>query len=262
MSDSLRGKTALITGASSGLGADFARELAGRGADLILVARRREALEKLAMELRAATGVKVQVMPTDLSDGAERERLAAAVQAAGIAVDMLVNNAGFGVYGPFADADWARVDQMLQLDVVALTHLTRLFVHGMKARGYGRILQVASTGAFQPTPTYAAYAAAKSYVLSFGLALDHELRGSGVCCTTISPGVTATEFFQVSGQRQTWYHRSTAMSPAAVARIGVRALLAGRSSVVAGWMNAFMAWTTRFMPRPLAAAVTYQIMKN
>ncbi len=262
MSQTLTGRTALVTGASSGLGLDFARELAARGASLVLVARRADALQALADELRARHGSHVQVLPADLGDAAAREQLAAQLHACGTAVDVLVNNAGFGVYGDFADSDWLKLDQMLQVNVVALSHLSRLFAGSMAARGWGRILQVSSTGAFSPSPSYAAYSASKSYVLSLGIALDKELKARGVRCTTVCPGVTATDFLKVSGQKQNWYHRATMMTSAEVARSGIDALLAGRSHRVTGWLNAIMAFSTRFMPRGLSAVVTGFLMKN
>ncbi len=262
MTQELKGRTALVTGASSGLGIDFARELAARGADLVLVARRAEALQALADELTRTYGVKVSIKPSDLGIAASREALASGLAAAGVDIDLLVNNAGFGVYGEFVDTEWARLDQMLQVDIVALTHLTRLFTPGMISRRYGRVLQVASIGAYSPSPTYAAYSAAKSYVLSFGIALNHELRGSGVSCTTVAPGVTATDFLKVSGQKKNWFHRATMMSSASVARSGVKAMLRGRASLVTGWINAMQAWSTRLMPLSLSAAVTARLMKN
>lgn len=261
MKTSLSGRTALVTGASGGLGAAFARELAGRGCALVLVARSDAPMQQLATELRAA-GVSVHVRPTDLADARAREALAQGLAAVGIAIDVLINNAGFGVFGAFADAEWSRLDGMLAVDVVALTHLTWLFLPGMRERGFGRVLQVASTGAFQPTPSYAAYAAAKSYVLEFGYALDAELRGSGVRCTVVSPGVTATGFFEVSGQRATWYQRLTRMQAPGVARRGIDAMLAGRTGVVTGMVNALMAHSTRLMPRRVSAYVAGLLMRN
>lgn len=257
----LHGRTALVTGASSGLGAEFARQLAARGSKLVLVARRAEALESLAASLRQS-GTEVVVQPADLSLAATRMQLAEDLRAAGVHIDLLVNNAGLGVYGPFIEAEWSRVAQMLEVDVAALTHLSHLFAPPMVQRGYGRILQIASTAAFQSTPGYAAYAAAKSYVLSFGLALNYELSGTGVSCTTLCPGVTATEFFDISGQQQTWFQRATRMDAPSVARCGIRALLAQRGSIVAGGMNALMAWSTRFTPRQMSTAVAHQLMKS
>ena len=261
MKTSLSGRTALVTGASGGLGAAFARELAGRGCALVLVARSDAPMQQLATELRAG-GVSVHVRPTDLADASARETLAQNLAVDGIAIDVLVNNAGFGVFGAFADTAWSRLDGMLAVDVLALTHLTRLFLPAMRERGFGRVLQVASTGAFQPTPSYAAYAAAKSYVLELGYALDAELRGSGVRCTVVSPGVTATGFFEVSGQRATWYQRLTRMQPPAVARRGIEAMLAGRTGVITGVVNALVAHSTRLMPRRLSAYVAGLLMRN
>lgn len=261
MSTSLQGRTALVTGASSGLGVEFARELARRGCALVLVARSEAPMQQLAAELRAA-GATVQVRPCDLGDGAAREALASALASDGVAIDILVNNAGFGLFGDFIDTDWPRLEAMLAVDVMALTHMTRLFLPGMRERGYGRVLQVASTGAFQPTPTYAAYSAAKSYVLEFSHALQEELRGTGVHSTVVSPGVTATAFLEVSGQRPTWYQRATRMQAPDVARRGIAAMLAGRSGVITGWVNALMAHSTRLMPRVLSARIAGRLMRN
>lgn len=258
----LEGRTALVTGASSGLGVDFARELASQGARLILVARREAQLQALARELHDAHGVAAEAIAVDLAQPAAREQLVQRLTAGGARIDVLVNNAGFGLYGEFAAIEWPRTSQMLELDVVALTHLTRLLLPGMIAGGYGRILQVASTAAFQPTPGYAAYAAAKAYVLSFGVALNHELRSSGVTCTTVCPGVTETEFLKVSGQPKNWFHRATMMNSAKVAHLGVCAMLAGRPSIVTGWANALGAVGARLTPIKWAAAVSAWAMRG
>ena len=258
----LKGRTALVTGASSGMGVDYARELARRGADLILVARRAAALEGLAQALHSEYGIEARVRPADLADAAARECLYRQLEVEGRPVDLLLNNAGFGLCGPFVDADWGRVDPMLQLDIVALTHLTRLFAPGMIARGWGRLLLVASVAAFQPSPPYAAYAAAKSYVLSFGLALGHELRGTGVSCTVACPGVTATEFFEVAGQSPTRYHRLMGMPSARAVALGLEALLAQRPLAVLGRRNAVLACSTRLLPRTWAAALAARLMRN
>ncbi|MDE2148216.1 MAG: SDR family oxidoreductase [Gammaproteobacteria bacterium] len=262
MNGKLRGHTALVTGASSGLGVEFARELASRGADLILVARREAALREVAQRIEADCGRQIAVIAADLGQAAERQSLLQQIEARGLNVDLLVNNAGFGLYGSFAGMEWARSEQMLQVDIVALSHLTRALLPAMIQRRFGRVLLIGSTGSFQPSPGYAAYAAAKAYVLSFGVALNHELRGTGVSCTTVCPGVTRTEFLQVSGQAQNWFHRATMMESAAVARIGVDAMLAGRAQRVTGWFNAVSAFSTRLMPRTWAAATAAQVMKN
>ncbi len=261
MKPSLSGRTALVTGASSGLGVDFARQLASLGCRLVLVARSEAPMQQLADALRQA-GATVLVRPCDLADSGARQALATQLAAEGVDIDVLVNNAGFGVFGDFLDSPWSRLDAMLAVDVVALTHLTRLFVPGMRQRGFGRVLQVASTGAFQPTPTYAAYAAAKSYVLAFSHALHEELRGSGVSCTVVSPGVTATAFLEVSGQRATAYQRLTRMQSPAVARRAIAAMQAGRGGAIPGWFNAIMAHATRLMPRALSARVAGHLMRN
>jgi short-subunit dehydrogenase len=261
MTETLRGKTALITGASSGLGADFARRLAQRGCNLILAARRMERLQELQAEITAKAHVSVDCIAIDLLAANAPQQLYDQLRSGGKVVDVLVNNAGLGLYGEFSTNPWERLHQMLELDVVALTHLTRLFLPDMLARNFGYILLIGSTGSFQPTPTYAAYAAAKSYVLSFGEALHYELRQSAVKCTVLCPGVTRTEFFEVSGQQVTAFQRQSMMESAEVVRIGLDAMLKGRSSVVAGWMNAFLAWGTRLLPRQILAATAARLMK-
>jgi len=250
------GRTALVTGASSGIGADIARELAKRGANVILVARRAEKLQMLAAEL-SALGVQATVARCDLSDEAAREALAAAHPE----VDILVNNAGLGVFGLFADVAWKDIDQMLAVNITALTHLTHLFAKPMAARGYGRIMLVASTAAFQPVPLYAAYAATKAYVLSLGDALSVEYAEMGIKFTTLSPGTTESEFFEVAAQKKSMMVEKTMMSSAAVAKIGVDAMAAGKASVIAGMANAIFALGTRLSPRSLNAKIAYRIMK-
>ena len=259
---SLSGRTALVTGASSGLGVDFARELARRGCRLVLVARREALLRQLQTELQQRHGITVIVMALDLGDPGAPQALHDTLKAQGIAVDILVNNAGFGLYGPELDIPWDKTRQMLMLDIVALTHLTKLFARDMVGRGWGRMLQVASIGAYQPSPTYAAYSAAKSYVRSFSQALNFELRGTGVSCTAICPGITATEFLQVSGQKPTAYQRFMMMTSADVARIGIRAMLAGRYNVVPGFLNWLAALLTFVTPDPVNAAAAARLMKN
>jgi short-subunit dehydrogenase len=257
----LRGKTALITGASSGLGADFARQLAAMGCRVVLVARRAEKLQALRIEIFERHAVAVDAVAMDLCAADAPQKLYDQLTAQGIAVDVLINNAGYAVYGEFHHMEWERCRQMLELDVVALSHLTRLFAADMARRQFGYILLVASTGAFQPTPLYAAYAAAKSYVLYFGEALHHELRPSGVGVTVLCPGVTRTEFFDVAGQEMTAFQRMTAMNSADVARIGIRSMLAKRSCVVPGWINTAIAWFAPLMPRQFMAGMAARMMK-
>jgi uncharacterized protein len=260
--ETLHGKTALITGASSGLGADFARQLAARGCQLVLVARRADRLRELQQEISTRHATSVDCIAMDLVEADAPQRLYDQLNGMGRPIDVLINNAGQGLYGEFTTVSWASLQQMLTLDIVALTHLTRLFAADMVKRRSGHILLVASIGAFQPTPTYAVYSAAKSYVLSLGEALHYELRQTGVQCTVLCPGVTRTEFFDVAGQRETAYQRLTMMDSSTVARIGLEAMLRGRSSVVAGRFNALLAWGTRLLPRQSLAGLASQAMRE
>jgi uncharacterized protein len=262
MENSLQGKTALITGASSGMGADFARQLAARGCSLILVARRTERLLELEAEIVARHPVPIECVTMDLVDADAPLRLYDQLKAQSWSVDILVNNAGFGTFGEFAKTPWENIYRMLELDMVAVTHLTRLFMEDMVTRQSGYILFIASIGSFQPSPTYAAYSAAKSYVLSLGEALHYELRRTGVHCTVLCPGVTRTEFHQVAGQRYTLYQRMTMMKSSAVVRIGIEAMLRGRSCVVAGRFNSFFALATRLMPRQMLAGLASWAMRE
>lgn len=253
---------ALITGASSGFGVDFAHELAAAGSHLVLVARRTEPMEALAAELRRVHGVDVRVVGMDLGHAGVGAALRDRLAADGIEVDTLVNNAGYGLFGDFLEQPLNKTLDMLQLNMLSLTELTHAFGRDMARRGRGRILLVASIGGYQATPTYAAYAASKSYVLLFGEALHEELRTRGVTVTVLSPGITATEFLKVSGQRATLYQRLVMMRSRPVVRIGLRALARGRASVVPGLLNAVTAWSNRLMPRFVQRKVAFQLMKN
>ena len=260
MNNVLRGTTALITGASSGLGADFARDLARRGCNLILVARREDLLRGLSEEITGKHGVQVDIVPLDLTEPNAAEQLFDRLKAESREIDVLVNNAGYGVFGEFIEIPWERERNMLELDIVVLTHMTKLFVKPMVERGFGYILQVASIGAYQPSPTYATYSAAKSYVLSFGEALRYELRRTGVQCTVVSPGIVATAFRDVAGQQTTLYQRLLMMESPDVVRIGVDAMLKGRATVIPGWLNALTVWSNRFVPHRISIPLTHRLM--
>ncbi len=254
---------ALVTGASSGIGADLAREFARHGHDLTLTARRIEPMEALATELRAA-GAAVTVVVADLSKPGAAGALAAELDRRHLAVDVLVNNAGLGAGGPFHESDPARVAEMLQVNVVALTELTRALLPGMVGRGRGRVLLVASTAAFQPGPTMAVYCASKAFVLSFGEAIGYELRGTGVTVTTLCPGPTRTEFTDVAKTGTSVLFTgpmANVMSSAEAARQGYRALAAGKRVHVAGFSNKMVAISGRFSPRALSLPVTATILK-
>ncbi|MEW5988690.1 MAG: SDR family oxidoreductase [Chloroflexota bacterium] len=257
----LQGRTALVTGASSGLGAEFARQLAAMGCHLILVARRADSMEKLKEEIGGRHPVDVTVIPMDLAARDAPQALYDQVRQLGKSVDVLINNAGLGLYGNFLDIPWEKERAMLELDVIALTHLTRLFAQEMIGRHFGYILQIASIGAYQPSPMYASYSAAKSYVLYYSEAIRYELRKTNVSVTTLSPGVTRTEFHQSAGQDSyTRYQRLAIMESPQVAAIGLKAMLNRRPSVVAGRLNSLAAFLTRFTPRMASAAVAHRTM--
>lgn len=260
MDTNLRGKTALVTGASSGLGVDFARQLAARGCNLILVARREHQLRTVQEEISQRYGVDVLIIPMDLAATDAPQILYDQIQAAGKQVDVLINNAGYGLYGRFTEIEWEREKNMLELDIITLMHLTKLCVKDMVTRNFGFILLVSSIGAYQPSPLYASYSAAKSFVLNFGEALSYELRQTSVRCTVISPGITATEFLKVSGQQASLYQRLAMMKSEDVTRIGIESMLKGKPSVVPGRLNALSVWSNRLMPRRLSAAVAYRLM--
>lgn len=257
---SLDGKTALITSASSGLGAEFARQLAACGCHLILVARREDRLQALRQELLAQHPVTVHVFPTDLAEPDSPQSLYDDIKAAGLSVDILVNNAGYGIYAEHATIPWPQERQMLMLDILAVMQLTKLMLPDMLQRDSGHILQISSIGAYQPSPTYAAYSAANTFVLYFGEALNYELRNTQVSCTVLSPGVTATEFLHVAGQKPTRYQRLLMMQSPEVVRIGLKAMLRRKPSVVPGWINAFMVWSNRCSPRRWSTAIAYHLM--
>ncbi len=244
-------KTAIVTGASSGIGAECARLLAGRGYDVVIVARRLKRLEALAKEIESAHGVRVTPMQLDISVAGAAEELFARTEGAGIAIEVLVNNAGFGTQGFFPDIPWDKTAEQLQLNVVSLTELTQRFTAAMRARGAGYVLNVASIGAYMPVPGYATYAAGKAYVRNFSEALAHELRGSGVQVCCLCPGPTETEFIAVSGQSVPAWQKIAFMSAGRCARIGIRALFSGRRLVVSGFVNTLMMWSLRWLPRRL-----------
>ncbi len=253
---------ALITGASSGFGADFARELAGQKHDLVLVARRTEPMEALARELEERHRIRTRVIGMDLARPGVGAQLKAQLDAEDIAVDVLINNAGYGVYGELVEQSLARTLDMLQLNVVGLTELTHVFGADMARRGRGQILLVASIGGYQATPTYAAYSASKAYVLLFGEALHEELKKRGVTVTVVSPGVAATSFFAVSGQKPTRYQRLLMMRSQDVVRVGLSAMRRGRASIVPGFLNALTVWLNRLFPRSTQRKTAYSLMRS
>jgi uncharacterized protein len=255
--------TALVTGASSGIGAAIARELASRGWDLVLTARSEERLERLGAELRGQHGVDVHVISEDLADPEAPARLEARTEGAGLGIDLLVNNAGFGRIGPFVAQEVEDANAMIRVNVTAVTELFRRFAPHMVARGGGRILNVASTAAFQPGPLMAVYYATKAYVVSFSEGVRNELASSGVTVTTLCPGVTGSEFHQRAGMHgDSVLERLRPASAEDVARFGVEAALRGKGVVIPGRLNRILATAVRFVPRSIVPALVRRIQEG
>ena len=242
--------TVLITGASAGIGRDLARLFAADGHHVVLVARRADALRALASELRERHRVEATVLAADLADPAAPGKILAHLDSAGLAVDVVVNNAGFGLQGAVAALPLERQLEMIQVNVTALTALTRIFLPGMLQRNRGGVLNVASTAAFQPGPLMAVYYATKAYVESFTEALAEEVDGTPLRISCLCPGPTATEFAEVAAITETNLFRRTVMSSAEVARIGYDGWRDGKVLVVAGLSNKLGMALVRVAPRP------------
>jgi uncharacterized protein len=255
--------TALVTGASSGIGLELTTLLARDRHDLILVARNRERLEAIGRGLTEEFGIAVTVLARDLANPAAPDAIAGELAARGAAVDILINNAGFGVYGPFARTPLERELEMLQVNVTALTHLTKLFLGGMLERRRGRILNVASTAAFQPGPLMAVYYASKAYVLSFTEALANEVAGTGVTVTALCPGPTLTEFQSRAGFGAVPLLRSPLVTSAAeVARAGYEGMMRGQRIVIPGFANRTLVQALRVTPRRVATAIARRLQES
>ncbi len=256
-------KRALVTGASSGIGEQFARQLAARGVDLVITARREERLEKLAAELREAHSVEVTPIPLDLSAADAPKTLFEKTAAAGQPVDILINNAGYAIYGPFADTPFDKTRNLLQLNILALSELTHRFLGPMRERNYGWILNVASFVAYLPVGEFAAYSASKAYVRNFSEAVAAELKKTNVRVCSLCPGAVATEFLDVAGQEQVpGLVKATMDKPDKVARIGLAALFRGRRNIVAGVLNKTGAWFMRFLPRRLLVWIASKVLSK
>jgi uncharacterized protein len=252
-------ETVLITGASSGIGLELAKCFAADGSRLILVARNGSALESLAEELRQNHKIEVQVFTADLALPETPNRVFAQLQEAGLKVDVLVNNAGFGAQGPFAQLPLERQLSMLQVNITALTHLTRLFLPGMIERRRGGVLNVSSTAAFQPGPLMAVYYATKAYVLSFSEAIAEEVRETGLTVTAFCPGPTHTNFTAAANMQNSNLFKLGAMSAEAVARIGHDAFRRGRCVAVAGLRNKMAVFSVRLAPRSVVRKITHRL---
>jgi short-subunit dehydrogenase len=256
-------QTALITGASGGIGLELARLFAAGGYDLVLVARSTAKLEELAGELRKHGGA-VRVLAKDLAIPGSPEEVFRELEAAGIAVDVLVNNAGFATYGPFVEIDLGRELEELQLNVVTLTHLTKKLLPGMLARRRGGVLNLASTAGFQPGPLMAVYYATKAYVISFSEALAEELSGTGVAVSVLCPGPTATGFQRRAGLEDSKLFSGMLQvaDAAAVARAGYEGFRAGKRIIIPGLINKIGVQSIRVSPRALATKMVKRMQER
>jgi short-subunit dehydrogenase len=259
-------KTALITGASFGIGMELARIFAREGYSLVLVARSADKLRQLASELEKSHGARSLILAVDLTEPGASAYVLDQTTRADIQVDVLVNNAGFGQYGFFAENDLEECLRQIQLNVTTLTHLTRLYLPAMIERAKierksGRILNVASTAAFQPGPLMAVYFATKAYVLHFSEALANELHGSDVTVTCLCPGPTATEFAKRAQITDLRLLKFGSMDAHTVAEDGYRALMAGKPVVISGFKNWLVAQSVRFSPRRLVTGMVRKMQE-
>lgn len=258
-------KTALVTGASAGIGKAFAQQLAERGYDLVLTARRRERLDELGRELSARHGVRAEVVSADLAQKEAPQAIFDELERRGIAVDALVNNAGYGIPRPFAKTTWQEQADFLQVLVTSVAHLTHMFLPGMLAREHGHIINIASlAGLIYGAPGNTLYGAAKSFVIKFTESLSLELDKSGVHATAVCPGFTFSEFHDVNGTRQRVKNLPGAMWMDAdtVARQGIEAALHGRVVYVNGGVNKLIAQAMRHLPAPLARGLVQRQARN
>lgn len=247
---------ALITGASSGIGAAIARELATRGIDVVLTARSREALDRVAAEC-VALGVKADVAVGDLGAAGAAATLWQAAREIG-EIDIVVNNAGFGYFRPFADIEWARDAELLQLDIVALVELSKAFVRDCNS---GYLLNIASTAAYQSVPNMALYSAAKAFVRNFTEGLHDELRGSARSATCVCPGGTTTAFHAMAGAgNYSWLANRSMLSAEQVATVAVRAMLKRKRTVITGLLNKLSCYGVRFVPRWFASWMSRRVL--
>ncbi len=256
-------QTVLITGGSRGIGLELAKQFACHGDDLILVARDRDALEAAAGTLEGKYGIKATVIVCDLSDPESPQRLYDEVRDQGLQVDILVNNAGFGKAGEFAETDIEVERDMVRVNVVALIHLTKLFVQPMLLRRKGRILNVASTAAFQPGPLMSVYYSTKAFVLSFSQAIDEELRNTGVTVTCLCPGPTATFFAERAGMQNSLLFKWGGVASAEdVARYGYAATMRGDRLAIPGIKNKAMVQVGRLIPRAIVTTLARKVQEN
>ncbi len=257
MLDAYADRWALITGASSGIGAEFARRLAAHGMHLVLTARRKELLEKLAEELHTRHGTKTEIFVADLTDPIEPQRLCEAIAAKGIPIELLVNNAGFGWVGTIDETEQSRMRDLVQLNVASMTELTYRILPGMLERGHGGIINVSSVAGFQPVAYMPTYSASKAFVLHFSEALWAECRDRGVTVTALCPGTTQTDFFDVANVPG-WLKKHDFSTPEQVVKAALKALERRKQFVIPGWKNWLITFGVRIARRKM---VVLQSMK-
>ena len=255
-------KTALITGASGGIGLELARIHASKGDDLVLVARSGDKLSEIKTEFEAKYNVSVRFMVKDLSMPHAAMKVFDEVTGHGIVVDYLINNAGFGDFGLFLESDWDKQESMINLNITALAHLTKLFLPGMVERGGGKILNVASLAAFTPGPTMSVYFATKAFVLSFSQALNNELKDKGITVTALCPGSVDTKFHEVALGDPGLVRERKMMSAVEAAEIGYQSMMNGKPVVIPGYKNSFLAFASRFAPREVIVKSTRKIQEK
>lgn len=253
-------KTTLITGASFGIGETFARKLAARGENVVLVARTQEKLEAICRELEAAHKINAQFITADLTRTDAPTEVFNETEKRGLEIETLINNAGFGSLGEFVTLDVTRELSMIDLNIKTLVALTYLYAAPMKARGRGAIINVASTAAFQPVPFMATYAATKAFVLSFSEALWEELRPHGVKVMALCPGVTETNFFDAADIKRPPMRLT--QTPEEVVDVALRGLARGKSHVISGWTNYLTTQSERLLPRSVIARIAGGVLRN
>ena len=256
-------KTALITGASSGLGTEFARIHASKGDNLVLVARGKDKMEALKTEFEKQFGISVYVISKDLSVQSAPKEVYDELEVQKIHIDYLINNAGFGDFGVFAECDWEKQFQMINLNIMALTYLTRLFLPDMIKNKFGKILNIASTAAFQPGPTMSIYFATKAFVLSFSESIANELKGTNVTVTALCPGATETGFKAAAAlDNSNLFKGNQIATSKEVAEFGYNSMMKGKTVVVHGFVNTLMSQSVRFAPRNIVTAIARYKLKE
>ena len=255
-------QTALITGASSGIGYELSKLFARDGYHLVLVARDKQRLIHVSKELEEKFNIRIKIIATDLADPGSPEKIFTELQKENIHINVLVNNAGFATYGLFSETDLKTELEMIQTNITTLTHLSKLFLKEMLKTGQGKILNVASTAAFQPGPLMAVYYATKAYVLSFSQALTNECQGTGINITVLCPGPTATGFQKKAHLEKSKLFQGAIMDAATVAKAGYAGLIKNKSIVIPGFKNKFLATLASFIPRNIAIKIVRNIQEK